>query len=178
MRAFKIGLVALGFAASALAQPGGTIRLAPEETVTIQLDPADNQVETVERGRAQWSPLFLAAARQLAGQPIPDKPVPTASPMPPVDGLAAPPPVAKGTLRLHLLAIAGQHGLLVVENGYDRALVYRARLTEHRKTRATDVCLVMPGTRSFEHWPHTIERLELRDFRLVDWDEEKPIPCR
>ena len=58
---------------------------------------------------------------------------------------------------------------MLLENGYDRALVYRARITVAGRTRPTDVCVVLPSNRSSEHWPEAIERIDLSDFELVTW---------
>lgn len=67
--------------------------------------------------------------------------------------------------------------MLVIENGYDRALVYRAELTRDGRRRATDVCAVRPGLRSYEYWPHRVERLRLSDFQLVSWRQGQEVIC-
>jgi hypothetical protein len=87
------------------------------------------------------------------------------------------PAVAPGMVRARLLSIAGRHSLLVLENGYDRAIAYRARMTRGDRTAATDVCIVVPRRHDFEHWPHPIDRLEIYDFRFVEWKPGETVTC-
>ena len=87
-------------------------------------------------------------------------------------------PVAPNRITLRFHSIAGQHSMLILENGYDRAIVYRARMTLGDRTTPTDVCLVMPGRRGYEHWPHSIDRLDLSDFSVTEWREGDPVTCR
>jgi hypothetical protein len=159
-------------AAPALAQ---AVALAPEEAVTLRLD---GEAAPAERGRAEWTPFDIAIARHMSGLPIPEAPVPFASPLPNGPSIPEAPPIRAGVVRLRFMSIAGQHSLLIVENGYDQALVYRARMTRDGETGPTDVCLVTPRRRGFEHWPHPIERIELTDFRFIPWRPGEPQPCR
>ena len=69
------------------------------------------------------------------------------------------------------------HSLLVIENGYDQGLIYRATITARGRTAPTDVCLVMPGKAGVEHWPFEIASIELTDFRLVAWKPGDRAPC-
>ena len=78
---------------------------------------------------------------------------------------------------MKVLSIAGRHTVLVVENGLPRAIAYRARMTVDGRTHSTDVCVVMPGLPSYEHWPHPIERIELSDFRFVPWQPGQRPTC-
>jgi hypothetical protein len=80
-------------------------------------------------------------------------------------------------IRVKFQSIAGRHSLLVIENGYDRAIVYRAWMTWARQTRPTDVCLVTPNQHGFEHGPFPIDRLEISEVRFVDWRQGDPQPC-
>lgn len=169
-------LVLAAWTVPAAAQEIAPVTLRPGEAVTIRFDEG-GRVGEPERGQAEWTPFTVYAARRLAGETPPDAPQRFASPM----GHDSDAPPAErptpGQIRLRFLSIAGQHALLVVENGLDRALVYRARMTQDGNSRPTDVCLVMPGLPGFEHWPHPIDRIELSDFRFVPWVPGQPIPC-
>lgn len=157
----------LALAAPAAAQEIPTLSLAPGEALTLHFDDG-GRVGSPERGIASWTPIDLVAARQLAGTTPPDAPVNYTVPVEAPDSVR--PQIIPGdVVRLRMFSIAGQHTMLVIENGQQRALVYRARITAHGRTAPTDVCVVLPGRRSFEHWPYVIERVELSDFRFIPW---------
>lgn len=169
-----LGLLALP--AVAAAQDIPAMSLAPGEAVTVRFDDG-GRVGEPERGPAHWGRFDLVAARHLAGMTPPDAPVPVATPMgTPADG-SRPDPIPPNEVRVRFLSIAGQHMLLVVENGQDRALAFRARMTVGGQSRHTDVCIVLPHLPSYEHWPHPIERLELSDFRFVPWISGRAPTC-
>ncbi|HMG47089.1 MAG TPA: hypothetical protein VK614_06485 [Allosphingosinicella sp.] len=171
MRLLAIAL-ALAAATPAAAQ---TFTLAPEEAVTLRMD-GKGGLAAATRGRAEWTPFDLAVARNflrgLYDQGVGPNSVPTTLP-----GMPAPPAIVPDQVRLRFLTIAGQHAELLLENGFDRALVYRASITVAGQTRPTDVCVVLPSNRSSEHWPDAVERIELSDFELVDWQEGRAPTC-
>jgi len=170
-----IGLGLIALSAPAAAQDIPAISLAPGEAVTVRFDDG-GRVGEPERGRAAWSRFDIIAARQLAGMTPPDAPVAEAVPVGNVDGVG-PDPIPPNEMRVRFLSIAGQHALLVVENGQGRALAYRARMTVRGQARHTDVCVVLPHLPSYEHWPHPIERLELTDFRFIPWTPGRTPTC-
>lgn len=175
----RAGACAFGLlvALPALAQTAPTISITQGEAVTFTIA-ADGAVGvSSERGRADWRPYEIAAARQLSGMPIPDAPVAFGMPLQARGDVPPPPAIEPGRVRVKFLSIAGQHSLLVFENGYGRAIAYRARMARGDRLTATDVCILIPRRHSFEHWPHPIDRLELYDFHFVDWNEGDPIPC-
>jgi len=145
-----------------------TTSLAPGEAMRVQLDDG-GRAGPAERHSAEWTAFDVYAARQLGGMPIPDAPVPEGTAIMTGPGGPRPAPIPPGQVRIRLMSVAGRHTLLVVENGLQRAIAYRARMTREGDTRPTDVCLVMPGFPSYEYWPHLIERIELSDFRYVPW---------
>ena len=169
-------LGALLSAAPAAAQQSASVRLAPGDAAVVRID-AGTVSADVQRGAARWTPLDIAAARHLSGQAPIDVPATTADPMP-SEGMPTPPPIEPGEIRMRLHDIAGQHTVLIIENGYGRALVFHARMSRGDRSAATDVCLVMPNNRSFEHWPHPIDSLELTRLVQVDWRQGDPVPCR
>jgi len=83
------------------------------------------------------------------------------------------PPVG-GTVRFIFTAI-GDTRFLHVQNGYDRAFDYRARMFAGRQSAQTSICTVMPRIASIENWQQPIDRLELSDPRLSDQSE---MTCR
>jgi len=152
------------------------VALEPGDAVTIRTD-ASGAMMVSQRGTAEWTPFDIAAARHLSGLPTPDGPVPYASPIPHDEAGPAVPEIEPDRVRLKFLSIAGRHSLLVVQNGYDQAIAYRARMTRDGRTTPTDVCLVIPRRHGFEHWPHPIERLEIYDMRVIAWHEGDLSPC-
>jgi hypothetical protein len=169
-----LGLLALPAAAAAQEIPN--LSLAPGEAMTIQFDDG-GRVGEPRRGPAGWSRFDLVAARHLAGMTPPDAPVPVASPMSAPNDESRPDPIPPNEVRVRFLSIAGQHSLLVVENGQGRALSYRARMTVGGQARHTDVCIVLPRLPSYEHWAFPIQRLELSDFRFIAWPPGRTPTC-
>lgn len=170
-------IAAFSLASAAAAQPPAGLTLAPGEAVVVQVDAGGAIARVVSRGAAHWTALDVAAARQLVATPIPDGPVPYGTPVPAAPGIPAAPAIEANVIRFKFLSIAGAHSLLVVENGYGRGFVYRARMTRGDRTSATDVCLVVPGRSGFEHWAFVIDRIEVSDFRFVPWREGDSVPC-
>lgn len=160
--------------APAQAQQAPLVELNPGDAVTLVFE--NGRLAGTAPGRAEWNSFDLAVARQLAGRMPPDAPV-GSEPLRDDGSLPERPPVRDGAVRLRFHAIANRHAMLVVENGYDQALVYRARITLNGRTRATDVCVVPQGQRAFEHWPDPIERLDLADFRFIAWTPGQRPTC-
>jgi len=176
MKAFALLFGAAIAAAPAAAQPSDSVRLIPGDAAVVHID-AGVMAADVQRGGARWTPLDLAAARHMAGQAPIDVPATTPQPLP--NGqMPPPPPIAPGEIRMRLHDVAGQHTLLVIENGYDQALIFHARMTRGARSQATDVCLVVPNNRSFEHWPEPLDALELSQLVQVSWRPGDPVPCR
>ena len=175
MRLAVLLLAFLLSATAAAAQDIPTLSLAPGESIILHFDDG-GRVGPPERGTATWSAFDLVAARQLAGITPPDTPVPTASMIHGTDQ-ARPEPIPPGVVRVRALSIAGQHTLLVVENGQTGTLAYRARMTVRGRTAPTDVCVVLPHMPSYEHWAFPIERLELSDFRFIPWAPGRAPTC-
>ena len=74
---------------------------------------------------------------------------------------------AADTVRFTFSNMAGQK-MLSVENGYDRAFVYRARIFVRGRSANTSICPVMPRITGMEIWGDPIDRLELREPRLFE----------
>jgi len=89
-----------------------------------------------------------------------------------------PPPVALGQIEIIFVVLDGKETVLVMVNGYDQAVTYRARIWAEGRDAPTDVCLLLPGKRGYEQWPFAIDRIELSAFRTEPWKDGDPIPCR
>jgi hypothetical protein len=152
--------------------------LGPEEAVTLRIGAdAKGGFDIAERGRAQWTAHDLAVARNFVTGAYDEAVGNNTLPLDRGTGIPEAPPVVPGAVRLRFLPIAGRHSELIVENGYDDALVYRATITVAGASRPTDVCVVTPHNRAFEHWPQAIERIVLTDIRLIPWEEGRRITC-
>jgi hypothetical protein len=176
MRGFLLAAIVAAVAAPALAQDRLPVTLAPEEAITLRLDASGATLGRENAGRAEWTPFDIAVARHLSGLTPPKEPAPAMA-LPGDATLPPAPEVRPDRLRLRFMSIAGRHSILILENGYDRAIVFRARMTRDGATRPTDVCLVMPMRFGFEHWPHPLERIEISDIHLVPWQRGDPVPC-
>ena len=168
-------VLAACIASPSSAQEIPAVALSPGEAVTVRFDDG-GRVGEPERGAASWSSFDIYAARQLAGMTPPEAPVREGILMEGVEGVA-PDPIPASEVRIRFLSIMDRHALLVVENGRDRALAYRARMTVDGTTRHTDVCVVLPRLPSYEHWPHPIERIELTEFRFIAWAPARAPTC-
>ena len=88
------------------------------------------------------------------------------------------PPVARGEIRFSFIALGERNDtLLIVENGYDRGLRYRAVMSRGSRSEPTDVCVVVPGRRGYEHWPYPIDRIDLGTMTLVPYREGDVPTC-
>jgi hypothetical protein len=94
------------------------------------------------------------------------------------DALAASQPIDPNRIKLRLLIIPPHDSVLVVDNGYDHALSYRAIIWVNDQAGPTDVCWVLPGHHGYEHWPYLIDRVELLDLKFEAWQEGDRVPCR
>lgn len=74
---------------------------------------------------------------------------------------------APDTVRFTLSDMGGMK-MLNTENGYDRAFAFRARMFAGRRSANTSICTVMPRIMGMESWGDPIDRLELREPRLLE----------
>jgi len=154
------------------------VPLGLEEAVTLRLSDASNNATIVERGGAEWTPYDVAVARRFVRGDFDHAVGPVAAPTPQDGSLPEPRRIEPGTVRIRFLDLAGQHALLVIENGYGSALRYRAAIGLGNRVATTDVCVVVPNGRGTEHWPYRIDRIVLTDFRLEPWSEDSRVTCQ
>lgn len=70
-------------------------------------------------------------------------------------------------IMIDMIAMPNGQTLLSVSNGFaDRDLSYRAMINDGVNTTYTDVCTVLAGRFSTEHWPYPIAQLDLSAFQL------------
>ena len=170
--------VAAALFALAAAPAAAQVTVAAGEAVTVRVaEDAKTAPDILERSPAQWNALDVESARQLVSLDAAGDPAASGPNMIPVFSDTPAPPIPTGALRFKILSIAGRHTILVIENGLEQGLVYRATLSSGGQEAATDVCLVMPNRRGYEHWPYPIDRIVLSDLRLVAWQEGDPVPC-
>lgn len=161
-------VVSVMAAAPAAAQ---TLALAPGEGVSIT-SPGPAPVAT--RMKASLTPFEAAVVRQFEANLFPDA-MGANSATVSGDGLPEPEPIVPDRFVAKFMAIGGgKAALLVLENGYDQAIAYRARITVKGKAVPTDVCIVLPGKRGFENWPYAIEKIELSVIALEKYDGGRP----
>jgi len=152
-----------------LVDSGGILHAASDGRIAseprlLTLDPPTRWVRMVVReitsGQYDWAMGDKAApVPRDADRPLPD-------------------PVPPNEIRVAFRQIGdSDHRLLVIANGYDRALAYRAYVHVNGKDQYTDVCTVPPGRHGFEHWPYAIDRITLVDLRLEPWQEGRQPRC-
>jgi hypothetical protein len=170
---FLVALLALG-TPTAAAQP---ISLRPGETVIILMDDggqANVAARGAARARARFEKAAIAAYYDgfFAGiHGSKSKQFGTE------DGFPEAGNIHPGVIRLTFRALKRGHRMLLVENGYGRAVAYRAIMKVGKVWRTTDVCQAYPGVRNFEWWPEPIEAIAVSGLKLVAWSEGKAPIC-
>jgi len=171
-------IAATPIAAQAQAQ---SVTIARGEAVTLALDEADGKTtpREIDRKPAPDASVFeTAVSAKFGGGALNNATGANGQPLTDAQIGAASPKAAPNTIALHFLRTPGKdQSLLVIANGYDRGMVYRATMRVKGQAQATDVCVVMPGKVGLEHWPYAIDALALSDFRLVPWKPEDGIVC-
>jgi hypothetical protein len=163
-------------------QDVSTVDLRVGESISFRIG-TDGGLTLASRNAAPPMADFEAADfRRLVTTPI----VEGVKSQPPriVTGETLPPPVARGTIRFTLRVVpppaaksADGDMLLTVENGGEGALRYRAVLHRGDRAMPSDVCIVMPGKRGYEHWPYRFDRIGLLDIRFSPWRQGDAVTC-
>jgi len=180
MSRFPIALTAILLALATAAAPAGAepLKLRPGEEATVLVDDGGRVSVAAQRPAAPLSEFDRAAVRQLTGGTQDYAVGPNAALLRSDDGsLPTPEPVARGAIRIAFVRLPDGKSLLIIENGYGRAMSYRATITRDEKAQPTDVCQVIPEKRGYEHWPYPIGRIELTDIRLEPWYPTSRIRC-
>ena len=81
-------------------------------------------------------------------------------------------PVANEQVRFSFVQIASSGDtLLIIRNGFRQSFAYKARIGIAGKAGMTDVCQVLPGLGSLEHWPYKIDWIEITAIHSAAWQE-------
>jgi len=167
-----------------LAAPAQAERRSPSvtidagESVVVTIDDGGRPHETARAAAPRLTRFEAAAVWNLTHGVYGEAVGPDSAPIVAGEnGIPDAPPITPGTLRIKLVSLGPDSTLLVLENGYDRGLSYRATILAPGEATSTDVCQVMPRRYSLEHWPYRITRLELSGLRLVPWIEGQVPIC-
>ena len=171
MRGTAWFLAAMTIAAPAQAQ---RFLMLPGTEATLAI--IDGDFAPVAAGAAEPDTFERGIAAAMARGDIPGAAGPSPAPIP--KDHHEPAPLAN-RLVIRLLVLSGEKPatLLIVRNGYERALVYRAQMVVKGRQSATDVCLVIPGKTGVEHWPYAIDQLILDELKLVPWKQGDAVSC-
>ncbi|HEY0013840.1 MAG TPA: hypothetical protein VGB79_13440 [Allosphingosinicella sp.] len=151
------------------------VSLAAGEEATIAFDDGGRTSVTARGRAAPLSAFDQAALHNLTTGSVEDALGPNSRPLSERELRQSPPPIAAGVVRIAFVPVSGgKETFLILENGHTRALAYRARIFQRGRGAPTDVCVVLPGLRAYEHWPYSIERIELTRFRLEAWEGGAP----
>jgi hypothetical protein len=157
-------------------QPSPFIRVAMGEDVAVRISRTGEAVpgargpgalsnaEAVSLGRLWAQDGRYTGARYGVSADKGEIPVPT--------------PVTAEEVHFTLVQFPEGQSALVVKNGYDRALIYRARIHRGKRRTSATVCLVIPRKRGIEHWPYRIDAVEISEMRLEPWQRGNPILCK
>lgn len=173
-RAFVLALALVPVAAAA--QDAPQVRLHPGEQVSVKIA-GDGQVAVVGGGAAQMTPFDMQALLTIlrnyqAGM----------GRDPALLYGQTPKTLAPDVVRISFVSAPGPDGkegrLLVLENGYGRALEYKAAIVRGTLAQVTDVCPVLPKVPGYEHWPYPIAEIDLSAMSLIQWAQGQKPTCQ
>lgn len=174
-------LIGLALAISPLEAQAQSVTIARGEAVTVALEEADGKTiaREIDRKPAMQTSVFEnAVSAKFTGGAFDDANGANGQPMTDAQLGAASPKPEPNIITMHLVRTPGKdQSLLVILNGYDRGMVYRATMRVKGRAQATDVCLVMPGKIGLEHWPFPLDAIDLSDMKLVPWKPKDGIVC-
>lgn len=173
MRTWIMAAAALAVAAPASAQ----VTLAPGQGVTLTFG-GSGEAMASDVHPAALGPHDMDALEQMRIAYKAAKPKPGVLPPVVMNYTDAAPAITPGRIEIVFVVIGEKDSVLAIVNGYARGMTYRATITTRGRAQPTDVCLVLPGRRGYEHWPYAIEKIELTEFTLVDWAPGDSLPCR
>ncbi len=170
-RMLAVALIVAPAAASAQ-----TVTIKRGETVTLTVD--DNGAREAERADTAPTNFEIVSSAEAQRGDYDQAIGPNVQAMGPDGSGALAPKPAPGKIVLRFIRTPGKdQSLLSIQNGYDRAFVYRAVMHVGKDSQPTDVCLVIPGKLGNEFWPFAIDALDLSELRLVAWKPGDPVPC-
>lgn len=161
---------------TASAQEQGAIAFGMTEGVStaVRLNSRDGTIVFLSSGPAPPLSSEEVQIASLLSANVPS--APTQEVMRFVMGTSGP-QIQRDAVRATLRKTPEGHMLLSIENGYEQGVTYRAMILRGDRRTPTDVCLVRPGGRGYEHWPYAFDAIEISALRLQDWKDGDPIPC-
>ena len=171
-RAMKFKVI---FSLALLFAPGlGTLARAAEPEVIL----APGEYATLQQGDdGRWSLVEKGSASDVAKSTMEQVPAgygPT-NQVRAVKGPMIPKNAARFTLTPWGPTQGAPGMMLVVSNGYEKRLTYRAALRRNQGNPAnpTTICPILPHTLSLENWPYAFAAIETSDLELRRGDERQ-----
>jgi hypothetical protein len=147
--------------------------LSPGQSISVRLG-SGNDLRVLGARRAELADNDRLVIRQLVGTSCD---TPQCAPVAFRDAAPISLPIRPSEIKFSFVTVEGKHSVLIIENGYSQAVTYRARIRKSGQEAPTDVCLVLPFKRGYEHWPYAIDKLTLSDVSLRRWSEGDAITC-
>lgn len=168
------GVVLIAMPIAAQAQ---TVTIKRGETVTLTIAD-DGSIRVVDKAEAAPNNFEIVGSAEVQRGDYDQAVGPKAQAVGPTGSgaLAPTPPTDRLVLRFVRTPEKDQ-SMLSIQNGYGRALTYRAVMHVGKGQQATDVCTVIPGKIGIESWPFAIDALDLSDIKLVAWKPEDGVVC-
>jgi hypothetical protein len=155
-----------------------TITIRSGQEVTLAIGKAGAVSETARGAASALDPFETAVVRQFVGGDFRQAVGANSAPISEGEGgIPESDPVDPNIVRIKFATVRGGHSLLIIENGYGKALTYRAVIRKGRRSQPTDVCQVPPASYGFEHWPYAIDQIDLSGLRLGPWTEGQAPVC-
>lgn len=170
------GIMAAALMLAPVAATAQSVTIKRGESVTLTVDDAGTKV--IDRAEAVPTNFEIANSAEAQRGDYDQAIGPNFQAMGSNGSGALAPKPEPGKIVLRFIRTPGKdQSLLIIQNGYDQALVYRAVMHVGKNNEPTDVCLVIPGKLGVEHWPFAIDALDLSSLRLVVWKPGDPVPC-
>jgi hypothetical protein len=144
------------------------VSLTPGEAVTLLIDDGGHVSETKRSSGATADAFEQNIARELSTGSMTWASGPKSA-LITAEGRPKQRPIVRGEIHIKLVEAPPGESLLLIENGYDGAVTYRATMTVKGRTVAAEVCQVRPGLFGAEQSSDWIERFELSDIHLEPW---------
>ncbi|HEY0311828.1 MAG TPA: hypothetical protein VGC56_04975 [Allosphingosinicella sp.] len=161
--------------------PASTVSLASGESIVVRVDSDGAVTAAAPVPAPPLTDLDAYSLGKIASTEVPQD-AKVLAPAFTLKGEGPPPTrIARGQIRFTFRDVAGRtphEALLTIENGYRQGLTYTAVIGLGGRSKPTDVCLVLPGKRGYEHWPFPLDRIELANLRLRPWREGDAVTCR
>lgn len=155
------------------------VSVALGDAVTVQLEEGGSAVVIARQPAGLLTDTEIAMIQHLAQLPYDVAGGPNAAPVNQPEGMPELRDVPRGQVHIRFAQVPGtEQVVLLIENGYGQAFVYRATQHVDGAASPTDVCSVRPNFRAFEHWPYVIQQIDLTAISLEPMGPDDPVVCR